>query len=258
LLIRQSGPEFTVGSFNPVLRDFEWKLTFPQESHYSMVEGSKIGILTPLGELSIFDIATGTKILHARLEGSRESFAFAVLADQSRLFVATTRRVRPVTGPAYSRDGGGRIAVTGRLYAIERQTGEVIWSKDVQGRSLDLRQPGRWPFLVLSGVQSARTSVPGSRPELKPGSSILFLDRGDGHIIHEVARSSSRETPRGWKCDPKAGVIAIHIGDGGVQLNFKTTDATDAPSNNSDGVPDQPAEPEVGPPAPPVSTPLSH
>lgn len=257
VLIKPSKTDFTVGSFNPALRDFDWKQTFPADSQYALVEGSRIGVLTPHGELSIFDVVTGTKTLHTQLDGIPLPVAFAVSSDASRLFVATSRRLRSGPGSTFPRDGGGRVAVTGRLYALDRNTGNVLWSNDVQGRNFDLRQPGLWPFLVLSGAQTARTNAPGGKPDVKAGPSILLLDRADGHIVHEAPRPNTPESRRGWKCDPKAGVIAIRNGEGSIQINFHPTAPSQKASSNPEGVPEQPAEPEVGPPPPPESVPLT-
>jgi hypothetical protein len=256
LATRRNGERFELAAFHPVRNEFVWRRALSVNSRHDIVESRELAILEPDGRFTLIDLATGEERFSVSLDPDPEMEQLGIMSDAERLFVATNHN--PTVSPRFpgADPAGSRFLVKGNLYAVDRRTGELAWKREVAGRHMDLRQPESWPFLVLASFLTVIDENPadGARLDRRTATSLLILDRDDGHVIHDAELPNVRESPRGWKADPAAGQIALRFGEGGVLVKFKPEPPAQA---NSDGPPAQNAEPVLGPPPPPVAQPVN-
>jgi outer membrane protein assembly factor BamB len=240
--------------FNPLTKSFDWELKFPAQSSYQVVDNRFLAVGAPDGLFTWIDILTGVTLFTAQLPPEEDFDRLVVMSDRDRVYACLARKIPlNMQRETPSMVGGGEL-INGRLVALDRRTGEQLWTHEIDSLSLDLRQPGDWPFLLLSNWKSKLVRQEDKAPMFDRHEDVLLLSRKDGSALYEGELPTGRDNPKGWTVDPATGETLLRFGDRGLQLTYPGADNPAEAANvepaadSGDDAPKQPAEKSAPPP----------
>jgi hypothetical protein len=228
LIRTQADGVLQIGLFHPAYETWTWRKQFPLETQFCVVDGRSVAALEPDGRFSILSEKDGGELLMARLDRPVDLQGIEVFQDAARIYV---KAIRPSIGADFlsSFPRGPLRQVTARVFALRRDNGDRLWSRDFERITLDPNQPGLWPFFLFTASEPDEANDDRQAPLLA-----YIVDRTTGKTLHATDVSmTSGPTQRGWKVDP-AGAVSIKHGGVGLQVSQAT---------------------ETGPPPPPVARP---
>jgi len=178
------------------LGEVAWERTFPFPSVFRQVDQTSIAVLTRDGILSLLDLATGKVRFEKQIEG---------LSDVSCLQLSVTPLAQGYVCTVNTSEGAvskiepdenteirfGRVKSrgwlnTGYIFAVERETGESLWSKPVRVESFGVLDgtPYNSPFLTLIRRANYRSLARGVSRAVgnNPRIQIAMLDVATGQL----------------------------------------------------------------------------
>lgn len=249
------------GMFDPVTGEFAWRREFQGDVWWGTIDGGTLGVVDGQGEFHFIDPQTGRSLFqHTLLAHSNAASpddrpavrpdpdpvaagqaepppaggapppvvdSLTLLADDERVFVVLNRP-QEADVMQFNRQQTAERPVNGRLHAFDRASGRLLWSREIRGQYLHPQMPARWPFLVLSAVQSR----PG---EAEPRHQLLLLDRQSGDVLAELSEPAptllatrlGRATA--WTVDPEQPIARLWYGRTVVMVQSGAT----APDDDS-------------------------
>lgn len=244
--------------FDPVRKDFVWRIRSSPKARHDVVNGTDLAIAEPDGQFTLYNGATGQQRWTVALNPEPDLAGPVCVVDARRLYVCMNRLITPAQHFANPVDLSEQSRmVDGRFFALDRETGERLWTHTVERLTIDPRQPGGWPFLILVGHRPARADSDvsdGPARRVDREMAIQILRRSDGQVLYEALLPNSRSFPRGWKADPSSGTLIYRLGDAGVQLSPKAAKPVEKPEPEKEGAPEQKTEPGAAPPPPESKT----
>lgn len=156
------------------------------------VDEERCGLAEPDGTLHLIELSDGRTLNTTRVEGPARLERVYSTTDERNVYVALSG---PFSNPDNQRlqadQGGFRSpAASGRLVAISRETGHVLWNIVLDDASLPYEQPREIPFLI---VQHWRVGN-GNNAMENPIAIQRLIDKRTGEERHR----SQRATPFGW------------------------------------------------------------
>lgn len=158
-----------------------WALSFPIGSQPVPVDQESLLVVQPDGTLQLLSIREGGVVAEHRINMPLRLERVETVIDERRIYIA-------VSGPVLSQralqvnqiHGGFRNPlIDGTLLAIDRYTGEKLWSTRLENESFPLDQPKVAPFLVLH----YRTPDPEALQSDTAISVVRCLDKRTGEIV---------------------------------------------------------------------------
>ena len=169
-----------------------WSHKFFAGAKGASIENDEIAILQAEVVLSCIDLQTGKKRFDAKLQPEEDLANVYVLRGNDRYIVIANRpiddapagaTVQPVPG-GYGPQGQYSPLIKGRVYAIDRQSGEMQWpaAAVIEHFGFPLDQPSRLPMVAFMRNVSTDTGSPSRNWK----TEIVCLDKRDGRIaIHQ-------------------------------------------------------------------------
>ncbi|MDA7979921.1 MAG: PQQ-binding-like beta-propeller repeat protein [Pirellulales bacterium] len=186
------GADVEIALWDPSRGESEWSRTFPR--------GVKARVLRPTNELLTLDkqgvvqvtgLDDGQVRLKAPVAKIPQDFRLTVFVDDARYYVGVSQKELPQGDgewlapiqltPAQRNDSS---LIFGRLFALDRRTGKLIWEREVQGFAIASDQPVGGPELVMAGVWGgSKRGRLNQRRGMWGRSGLAVLDRRDGSIL---------------------------------------------------------------------------
>lgn len=160
------------------------------------------------GTLSVIRTADGTTLNVVSVELPTRFERIFSTTDERQVYVALSGAFANPDNRRLQNDRGGFRSppASGRLLAISRETGRMIWNVELDDASLPHEQPRETPFLVVQHWR-AGTSAAGSD---NPACLQRLIDKRTGAELHR----SSRQGELGWYViDPNIDQKRIDIRD---------------------------------------------
>lgn len=166
-----------------------WSRAFPPKSQpWILLEQGCLAVLAPSGAFMLLDLQTGQEVFQASLDPEPDLDSLVVLASNSQYIVIANRSFEhsgPIFFPPQMAD---TVPVHGRLSALDRQTGQVLWSTEVLQQRLRLGVPAELPILVFHNVSYKQTRNPKGALVQQIGESLLCVDTRTGTVVHQIDR----------------------------------------------------------------------
>ena len=165
-----------------------WSHEFSADAKGANIENEEIAILQPDGKFSVVDLQTGDFRFVSQLEAEKELANVYVLRGKEEYIVVANRpiddapagaTVQPVPG-GYGPQGQYSPLVKGRVYALNRSTGEMQWPEAavVEHFGFPLDQPTCLPIVSFMRNVSMDTGSPSRTWK----TEVVCLDKRDGRI----------------------------------------------------------------------------
>ncbi|REJ87555.1 MAG: hypothetical protein DWQ29_09240 [Planctomycetota bacterium] len=216
----EQGRQMRIGLYDPVHDETVWERSFVNAMEPAVVDGRDLCILQQDGTLSLLDGMTGIDRVSAALPEVANPVQIHVKADAERYFVSTFaapenrlpgKRLTPIQQPPLP-------SVNGVVTAIDRQQGEVLWSRPVEYQQWQIDTPAGWPVLVFA----AETYDPNPGEEGRPPghrTTVLILDKQTGKSLFESDKDG-RIQRRGWRALIDKSQLVVFHGPIAVSLTF--------------------------------------
>ncbi|HEX3871754.1 MAG TPA: hypothetical protein VHV77_15025, partial [Pirellulales bacterium] len=165
-----------------------WEKKFDVGAKPWPVEDQAIAVLQLDGRFAIIDAQDGTPAIEAKLKPESALKEIFVFRTPERYLLITNRpetnrdgeNVQPIPGSGFSNP-----LIHGNVYGFDRNSGDLIFTTPVDGRSLTFHQPAELPVLMFA----AQVYKQRSNREKAPEVAILCIDKRTGRVAYE-----SRET----------------------------------------------------------------
>ncbi|HVJ67009.1 MAG TPA: PQQ-binding-like beta-propeller repeat protein [Caulifigura sp.] len=249
LLYEEADKQVTVGLFHPAREDWTWRKSFPAASLLSVVDARDLAVLERNGKLSLISGVDGSEMMSSQLDLPADVVKLEILHDASRLFVKAVRSSIGAEIVMTIPRGGFQQQVKAQLSAVDRVTGQRLWSRDFERLLVDSMQPGQWPFLLA--VAAGETDQAADEQKNQLTSWAYLLDRATGKTLHAAELNVGSSSQRGWKIDPATGAVSIRVSGVGLQVSPRTVVKEPKPVPTDD----KKAKDEAAPPPPPDSKP---
>ncbi|MGH7201077.1 MAG: PQQ-binding-like beta-propeller repeat protein, partial [Planctomycetaceae bacterium] len=169
--------------------DVRWQHAFSDDAQADVVEAEEIAVLEPQGRLVIVSAGDGKPRFEQRLEPADGLQGLTVLRARERYVVLTRVPHRQPNLVNQASFGVESRLVNGPAYALDRETGEILWSTRVENQGIDLNQPPNLPVLIFTIRHYPQ--FPAGR--VAQQYSLLVLDARTGREIHDENSTQSMQ-----------------------------------------------------------------
>ncbi len=211
----------TWAMYDPATDRDAWSLSLPSGTLWTPVEGADLAFLEPNGTLHIVDDQTGQVRWKTALPA--QPFApteFTVHADAHRFYVHTAHQRNAdqaeMTG-SLSAPEGNEVRVNGIVAALDRWSGQVLWSRPLEQQVFHPNLPVESGVLVYAAERKRLT--PEKKEEIY--TSMVFLDRrtGEPAFSKEITGLTARN--ESWAASAQ-GLNWLRVRGQDIQLKRKT------------------------------------
>jgi hypothetical protein len=173
----------------------------------ALVDETTAAILDRHGQFLMLDLTTGLPKFRRQLEEEPALSALYVVPSRESLLVVANRRraENPEIQVESAHDNGGPI-INGRVFALDRQSGELLWPSParIEDFALVLEQPRDLPVAVF-----ARRAT--DREGRRQKTSFLFLDKRTGALATPVRDFTRRINNFEIVGDDEKKTVALHL-----------------------------------------------
>ncbi len=153
LILRQNGgTTHTISRVDMRTGKTAWEYEFPNKGSIRPADEDRLVEFHPDGRILVHEQSTGEVIIDVQAEAQLIPGRFFLHETPTEyvLFSATPQRgFQSRIGPL-SQQGTGQDKVEGPAYGIDRRTGKLIWSVNIEPQYLAGKQPSQLPFVVLA------------------------------------------------------------------------------------------------------------
>ena len=198
-----------------------WTRTFPAKSQpWLLTDEGRLAVLAPSGALVLVDVETGQEVLQASVDPEPNLDSLVVLALESRYIVIANRPFQP-TGPVFfGRQMFDALPVHGRVTALDRRSGQVLWNTEVLEQTIRLGCPTQLPILVFYNIGYRQTQNPRGDVTNQPWENLLCLDVRTGTVIHQSNKMGIAGFGYEITANPEERTISIIAPRETVRLRF--------------------------------------
>ena len=163
-----------------------WVRNYPVGTRGTLVEQDEVATLRPDGSCEILSLEEDRPTLATQLEPEPSLESIVVLRSADRYLLMTSEPiVREAADLRIEAAPGGYHAplVNGRLYALDRSTGDPTWPAPavVSQFGLPLDQPRESPFALFL----RHITTTGGRAPRATRTSVVALDKRDGRVVFQ-------------------------------------------------------------------------
>jgi hypothetical protein len=223
-LLRIPGKETVeIGLFHPAREAWTWRKEFPEKTLFAVLDGRFVAAIEVSGRFSVLSDVDGRPLVTSQLDVAEEPHGLHVFQDASRMYVTLvlSPEIEGLSVPQLV----PRPVASARLFGVNREDGQKLWSRDFTQLTLQTSQPGFWPFLLVSAA-----GEPDGANNASPLPTLAYLlDRATGKTLHAAEVSGATNAHRGWKVDQTTGAVSIKVGGTGLQVSPRMEDANPPP-----------------------------
>ncbi|MFG0332835.1 MAG: hypothetical protein ACF8TS_05675, partial [Maioricimonas sp. JB049] len=149
----------------------------------SLVEGRSLLVLNPDGECQTINFDTGDVRPFGPLpaEMFKELHRSYVLSDHNHIFVILERPTNQ-----YSYISTPSIHVNGHVFAVDRNSGQVIWTQEIENQNLLMSHFDAMPILLFTAVTHRQ-----QRNVVFQEMRLLAVDKPTGRVLMDWTRPIS-------------------------------------------------------------------
>ena len=185
LIVRQNrGATHTISRIDMYSGKPTWEYDFPNNGSIRPSRERRLVEFHPDGKILVRDQATGEVIIATQVEKQVVPGRFFLHETPTEyvLFSATPQRTFQSKIGALSLQGASQNKVEGPAYGIDRRTGKLLWSVDIEPQYFAAKQPSQLPFVVLA-CRSNAGRVSGQFSRSIPKYPIRVLDTQTGQTL---------------------------------------------------------------------------
>ena len=195
-----------------------WQRAFPERARPWMIDGDEVAVLDRQGRLTILRLPGGDVSLQTQLEAQPELDEIVVLRFEDR-YVLVANRPGARIGPILMQVAPGNVAVHGRVYGLDRPSGEKrgkkLWSLEVTDQAMRIDQPSGLPVLVFyNAIQKQEKN------RFRMFQHTLCLDKRNGRVLHRKEIEGGGNAQYGINADPDHARIEIVTMRETIKLTF--------------------------------------
>jgi outer membrane protein assembly factor BamB len=200
-----------------------WREAFPIGTRATLVEEDEVAAFQPDGRLVIRSLRDAAVNLEASLEPEEKLETVHVLRSSDTYLIVTNRdgeasadshqvRIRAITG------GGAVPLVTGRMYSLDRTSGQPNWKSpvEIEQFGLPVSQPPDSPVVMLLRHVVPNTSQ-GTR---RQHTEVLVLDRRDGRVLMNRDDIPAQTATFAVVADPLKHAVLVSLPVKSFRLQF--------------------------------------
>ncbi len=191
-----------------------WSREFDEKAQAWTIEEQEIAVLDPQGHLTVVSTASGETVVESRLD-PQPSLDGVIAVRSGERYLIMANEPGQQAGPIVRHMGAGSTPVNGRVYALDRETGEKLWSAEVKDQHLWIDQPTELPLLVFYNMVHRRE---GNR--YRTQQMTLCLDRRSGEVIHDKTIDGSGSNMFEILPDPENSTIEVRTHRETLKLTF--------------------------------------
>ncbi|MFN0021156.1 MAG: PQQ-binding-like beta-propeller repeat protein [Pirellulaceae bacterium] len=204
-----------------------WSKKVEQPAKGCIIDGEELMLLEASGKLTVVSLRSGSVLFETAVDPEPELQGIAVVASRTQYLLAVNQPMKGETNgvtpfPLNTGSAMG-VQVHGKVYALNRATGEAQWQTPafVSQHALPPDQPSESPVLVFA----RRKSVSRGGGTTSNVSSLLCLDRRDGSVVYEEDAFLGLANNCDIVCNRDQATVVISMtGDGNRTLTLKFTD----------------------------------
>ena len=204
LWIRKDAARFLV-RFNSLTGMPVWSHEYTDRSLFRPVENTVVAIASPDGAFQMRDVMTGQAVVDTHSDPFDRLVAMHILPSMEGYLIFKAVAPRdPQVFPAPLRElGSQQHRIGGSAFAVSRETGKVLWSREMPNLLLSLDQPRNLPVFVLA---CERRRITQTRVD-KEGFQFAVVDSRTGKMLLEQETPESSNayrtsvSPAGFQID---------------------------------------------------------
>ncbi len=187
LIVRQNrGATHTISRIDMYSGKPTWEFEFPDNGSIRATRERGLVEFHPDGKVLVRDQLTGKVIIKTQVEKQVVPGRFFLHETPTEyvLFSATPQRTfqSRIGALPQQLQGTPQHKVEGLAYGIDRTTGKLLWSVDIEPQYFAAKQPSQLPFVVLA-CRSNSDRVNGQLSRPAPKYPMRVLDTRTGHTI---------------------------------------------------------------------------
>lgn len=222
----------TWAMYDPVSDKEVWNQAFPKGTLWTPVNGSDLAFLEPDGTLQLLDDQTGKTLWSVSLPAqSVAPHEFAVHTDEERIYVHTWHPMSSGQDPIMeeiSSKNGSITLVNGLAVALERRTGQILWSRPMEQQLFHGNVPAGSGLLAYI-ARRQRESAPSVKSSY---TALVLLNRRTGEPVFSQELPGSKSGD-GWTRQP-SGAMLLRLSGQDFRLKWEgdTDTGTSAPDQD--------------------------
>ncbi len=197
-----------------------WRREFTSGAKADLIGIEKIGVVERSGRFVLLNTEDGAPLVDASLTAEPSLSEIFLLAAPDRYLLVVNRAwqnnnnvfVKPVPGFF------NNPMVHGTVYGIDRQTGEQLWSAEVERQGLVLDQPADLPVLAFASNTYERLTN-NRPPRTSQYWSVLCLDKRDGRVLHQE-RSTGQINNFDLAAEPEKNMVSLYLPKDTITMIF--------------------------------------
>jgi outer membrane protein assembly factor BamB len=187
LIVRQNrGATHTISRIDMYSGKPTWEFDFPGKGSIRPSRERRLVEFHPDGKIIVREQSTGEVIINTQVEKQVVPGRFFLheTPNEYILFSAKPQRAfqSRIGALPQQLQGAPQHKVEGPAYGIDRQTGKLLWSVDIEPQYFAAKQPSQLPFVVLA-CRSNSDRVNGQLDRPAPKYPIRVLDTRTGRTI---------------------------------------------------------------------------
>jgi outer membrane protein assembly factor BamB/tetratricopeptide (TPR) repeat protein len=210
-----------------------WKQTYPSRSLIARSEDPSLtAVIEPDGKVHVIDLKARKEIMTGQMaepaEHLRNVQTIHLLADSKNFYLACEAPLQAnnanrfanatVQSNVMTQLGMRTIPVNGRLYAFERDTGEIAWHQLAKNQYLLLDQFQDLPIVLLtSRQQRMENMVPGRGQQFVFSAGVMSIEKRSGRMLWAEDNLGHASNFFAVRSDTRAGTIEF------LSANLKIT-----------------------------------
>lgn len=233
LIVRQRrGAGHVISRFDALSGEAVWEQELPDKSSTQTSSQNHLIELHPDGIIRVRDLSTGRMTAEVQGEPQQTPGAFFLHETPTEyvLFTATPQRAYQTrTGPL-NLQGARQDKVDGPAYGIDRRTGKLLWTVNVESQYFSVGQPSQLPFVVL-GCWSSEARPRGTFSPSNRTYRLRILDTRTGETVFSTDEEEDvmNFLSQGDPSDRKASVT---FGTTVVRLDYPPSSETSRPQQD--------------------------
>ncbi|HUG89428.1 MAG TPA: PQQ-binding-like beta-propeller repeat protein, partial [Planctomycetaceae bacterium] len=171
---------------NPADGKERWKVEFPNNTSFALLDEAWLTALRSSGELELLNLETGEtrKLGSVDPRELKAKTSLYTIADHERVYLVINERRQG--NRYYYGDNMPSLEVNGTITAFDRQSGQRLWSQQVLGKRLVHAELTHSPILVFSSRMYESGNMFGMW-----NTSLLALDKRTGRKLAEDESASN-------------------------------------------------------------------
>ena len=223
---------------DPWKNETVWQRDFHTEAHPWLIDGRRVAVFDPEGNLAVVDLESGKNLMEAKVDAAKSLEGIVMFARGER-FVLIVNQVREGGSVTITNSQPSFIPVNGRIYGFDRSSLKKVWSTEVTDQAMRLGQPAGVPVLTLGGRMQIRENN-----RYRTVSKLLCLDTRNGKVLHKEETSSSSISTYEIQADPEKATVEVLTTGQKITLTF-TDQPEDEPTEEDEPTSDDPQAEEA-------------